>query len=105
MTAIPINVKKNPYYDGVKSLDGEKYRLDFRWNETTEKWYFGIKGLSNNVDIAPCIALLCGKDLLAEHGYLELGQLWVVDGSGANEDPTYDDFGSRWTLEYTPVGG
>jgi len=104
MSAIPINVKTNPYYRGVKSLDGSKYTLRFRWNETTEKWYMEIKGDNNDVHTAG-IALLPGKDLLLQHGYIELGQLWVVDNSGANEDPNYDDFGGRWTLEYTPAAG
>ena len=102
MTAILINVKTLPYYTGLKTLDGNRYRLRISWNLYTEKWYLQIEGLTNDVDIKG-IALLCGKDLLAAHGYRELGELWVIDNSGANEDPDYDNFGSRWTLEYTSI--
>ena len=102
MTAVAINVRQNSYYEGVKSMDGNTYRLTFHWNTETEAWYMSIKGLNNTVEVNG-IALRCGKDLFAKHGYVELGQLWVVDNLGSNEDPNYDDFGSRWTLEYTPV--
>ncbi|MBV6340984.1 phage baseplate plug family protein [Candidatus Magnetobacterium casense] len=100
--SIAINVRVNPYYRGVKALDGNTYTFRFHWNNTLEKWYMDILGISN--DVAVCgIALTCGKDLLASHGYYELGELWVVDNDGANADPNYDDIGSRWTLEYTPA--
>lgn len=96
-----INVAQKAYYTGTKSLDGNTYRLTFRWNTYAEKWYIDIVGLSNTVDIKS-IALLGGKDLLATHGYLELGQLWVVDNAGINGDPNFDEMGERYTLEYTP---
>lgn len=102
MTTIPISIKVNPYYNGTKSLDGNKYKLSIKWNLTTEKWYLNIKGFNNDVEING-IALLPGKDLFAPHGWVELGQLWVIDNSGANEDPNYDEMGSRWTLEYTTI--
>ena len=99
---VPINVKNKPYYFGTKSLDGNQYKLSFHWNLNTSNWYMDIEGLNNTVDIKG-IALLCGKNLFAQIGEYQLGELWVIDNSGANEDPDYDDFGSRWTLEYTPV--
>lgn len=98
---IPIHVKVKPYYRGRKTLDGAEYLFTFRWNIETQKWYMDIKGTSNDVDLKGK-ALLCGKDLLAPHGYHQLGELWVIDNGGVNEDPNYDDFGTRWTLEYTP---
>jgi len=99
---IKIGVKTNPYYEGVKTLDGSLYRLTIRWNPGTEKWYLDLNGLNNDVAING-IALLCGKELLGQYGYYELGQLWVIDNSGLDEDPDYYEFGSRWTLEYTTV--
>jgi hypothetical protein len=102
MSTIKIDVRQNPYYKGTKILDGVPYELRIHWNLTTEKWYLGIKGLTDDSPVEiNGIALLPGKDLFAKHGYEELGQLWVVDNSGANEKPNYDEFGSRWTLEYT----
>ena len=98
---VEIGVQKKPHYTGTRVLDGNNYSLTFRWNTYTSKWYLDIEGLNNTVSVNT-IALVCGKDLLDRYGFYELGQLWVIDNSGANEDPTYDDFGSRWTLEYTP---
>lgn len=97
-----IKVQKNPYYQGTVVLDGQNYTITLRWNTYTSRWYMDLTGLNNSVDIRG-VALVCGKDLLDKHGYIELGQLWVVDNSGANEDPDYDNFGGRWTLEYTPL--
>lgn len=99
---VTINLKKKPYYNGTKTLDGNAYKFRFRWNVRTEKWYMDIEGLTNDVDIKG-VALLGGKNLLAPFGYLELGELWMVDNQNANEDPNYDDIGGRFTLEYTPV--
>ena len=100
MTVI-IDVRANPYYKGTKSLDGNQYSLIFNWNTYTEKWYMQIKGLNNDVDVKG-IAMLTGKDLLFPYGEYELGTLFVIDNQGANEDPNFDDMGSRWTVEYTP---
>ena len=102
MSTININVKVNPYYKGTKALDGNQYALRFHWNNTTEKWYMQIKGLNNDVDIKG-IALLTGKDLLLPYGEYELGNLWVIDNSGSNTDPDYDNMGSQYTVEYTPT--
>lgn len=99
---IPINLRVHPYYRGTKILDGNTYQLEIHWNINTEKWYLDIVGITNSIAIRS-IALLPGKDLLAQHGQYELGQLQVVDNSGANENPDYDGIGKRWTLEYTPL--
>lgn len=100
MSTTTIKVAQLPYYTGRVTLDANDYKLQFSWNLETEKWYLNIEGLNNDVDIKG-IALLTGKNLLASYGELELGELWVIDNQGGNEDPNYDDFGSRWTLEYT----
>jgi hypothetical protein len=62
----------------------------------------GIKGVGNDVDING-IAMLPGKDLLGKHGYYQLGQLWLIDNLGLDENPDYDNVGGRWTLEYIPL--
>lgn len=104
-----INVKRNPYYQAQKSLSGFLYLLTFRWNVdvnvspltdyNTGKWYMDLLGLNNDIDIkGKC--LLPGKELLAKHGYRELGTMWVFDNSDRDENPNFDDFGTRWTLEY-----
>ena len=98
----PINLRVSPYYKGTKVLDGNAYLLSVHWNVNTEKWYLDIEGVTNNIRVKG-IVLLAGKNLLQPHGKYQLGELWIVDNSGANQDPTYDGIGVRWTLEYTPV--
>lgn len=96
-----INIKPIPYYTGTKIIDDNDYQLTIRWNTHTSKWYMDLVGVSNTVDIKN-IALLPGIDLLLKFGYSELGELWMVDNSGANEPPDFDNVGGRFTLEYTP---
>jgi hypothetical protein len=103
MSNVVINVRTLPYYEGTKVLDGNTYKLKFRWNSYKSVWYMDIKGVNNEVD-RKGIAMLPGKDLFEIFGYYQLGQLWVIDGFGAGENPDYDNFGSRWTLEYVPLG-
>ncbi len=102
MSNIEINVKPNPYYVGTKSLDGNQYEFTIHWNTYTENWYLSLIGLNNDVDIRG-MALLPGKDLLAPFGYYELGAMWMLDNSEADESPNFDDMGSQFTLEYVPL--
>lgn len=97
-----IKLYSKPVYDGSKVLDGNPYTLRIWWNTYNSKWYLNLKGISNGVEIIG-IALLCGKDLLKPYGWGQfLGELWLVDNSGQDEDPGFDEMGTRWTLEYTP---
>lgn len=93
---------QNSYFEGTKVLDGNTYRLTFRWNTTSEKWYMDIVGISNSVDIRG-IAVVCGRDLLRQHGYSDLGQIWVIDGQKMDEDPTFESLGARHTIQYYSV--
>lgn len=98
-----IKLYSKAHYVGSKVLDGESYTLTIKWNTYNSKWYLDLVGVSNGVEIRG-IALLCGKDLLKPYGYRNLlGELWLVDNSGRDEDPTFDGMGTRWTLEYTPL--
>lgn len=100
---IQIKLYSKPRYEGPKMLDGAPYVLKIKWNTFNSKWYLDLFGTSNGIEIRG-IALLCGKDLLRPYGYRNLlGELWLVDNSGRDEDPTFADMGSRWTLEYTPL--
>jgi len=103
VSTVIISVRANPYYRGTKALDGNTYTLTVRWNTHTEKWHMDLVGATNDVEIRG-VALVGGKDLLAPYGYRNLGELWMVDNSGADEDPNFTDMGGRFTLEYTPVG-
>ncbi len=104
--AITIKMRANPYYTDSVSLDGAVYKRRIHWNLTTEKWYMDIDGLNNSVSIKG-IAVLPGKNLFDIGGYSgQLGELWLIDSANPDkpENPTYDDMGTRWVLEYTPRG-
>jgi len=94
-----------PYYEGTKSLDGVPYRFRIKWATSSETWYMHMTSLVDSNVTLRGIALLPGKDLFARYGYSHLlGNLWVVDRSGANENPDYYEMGVRWELRYFPRG-
>ena len=104
MANVVINLQPNPYYRGIKSLDGYQYEFSIHWNTTTEKWYLDLKSLDPDIDTdIKSIALLPGRDLLEPFGEYQLGSLYVYDNSTASDDPNFDDIGSRFTLEYVPL--
>lgn len=102
MSNIPFRLLVKPVYNGYKTLDGNAYRFRFRWGTVPQKWHMNIKGLNTDLD-RKGIPLLCGKDLFKPLGRYELGELWMIDNSGADEDPNYEDMGGRFTLEYVPL--
>lgn len=100
---VRIKTLPKPYYQGTKSLDGVPYIFKFYWNTTTEKWYMAMTSSSSGITIRG-VALLVGKELIGRYGYTNLlGELYVIDNSGNDEDPTFEGMGDRWTLEYTPL--
>jgi hypothetical protein len=99
---VKIKLYSRPVYEGTRVLDGASYVLKIKWNTYNSKWYLDLIGASNGVEIRG-IALLGGKDLLKPYGYRNLlGELWIIDNSGRDEDPGFYQMGERWTLEYTP---
>lgn len=96
-----LNMRVLPRYAATTILDGNTYKMRVHWNTYTDKWYLSLTGLNNDI-VIHSTALLPGKNLIPS-GYDELGELWVVDNSGAGENPTYDEMGSRFTVEYTPL--
>ena len=92
-----------PSQRGHKALDGNVYRIWVRWNGTTEKWYIDITQIVNSTVSIKGVALLKGRNLIGGHGYDHiLGELWVEDTAGTNDDPTYEGMGDRWRLRYYP---
>jgi hypothetical protein len=91
-----------PYYEGTVTLDGRVYTIRIKWNITTQKWYMDLINLEYRIYIRS-VALLPGKDLSKPYGYSSLGSLYLIDGSGSKQDPTYEGLGDRWYLEYTSI--
>lgn len=94
---------KVPDQRGYKTLDGNQYDVWVRWNGTTEVWYMDLTQISDSTISIKGMALLPGKELLAPYGYAHiLGELWVEDTAGTEDNPTYDGMGDRWRLRYYP---
>lgn len=98
-----IKLYSKPYYAGAKVLEGIPCQFLIRWNTYTEQWYMDFIAAAAGVTIRG-IALTGGHDLLAPFGYSNIfGSLEIVDNSGRDEPPEFEQMGSRWTLEYTPL--
>ena len=102
---IEFNIRnKVPSQYGSKILDGNKYDVWIRWNGTTEKWYMDMTQVADSAISIKGKALLPGKELLRPHGYAHiLGELWVEDTAGTEDNPTYEGMGDRWRLRYYPL--
>jgi hypothetical protein len=94
-----------PRYRFTINLDGYPYQFRVWWNNTIGAWYMSMLGLDINstVDLKG-VRLAGGTDLLHGYAVLELGQMYVIDSEGYNEDPTFDGLGDRFKLYYVPIG-
>jgi hypothetical protein len=93
-----------PNQRGHKALDGNQYDVWVRWNRTIEAWYMDLTQLSDATISIKGMALLPGKELLSPYGYGHiLGELWVEDTAGSDDDPTYEGMGDRWRVRYYPI--
>lgn len=96
--------ERSPSFTGTKTLDGRQYMIWIRYMKNNGIWYIDITSMSDPSVSIKGKALLPGKDLFRPHGYGNiLGELWVEDTSGANENPTYEGMGDRWRLRYYPL--
>ena len=97
-----IELDVDPFYSFPVNLDGNQYRFRVRWNVTAEAWFLDIEGVSNTVSIHG-IRLVTGVDLLAPYGESELGKLAIIDTSGNNLDPDFDNIGTVYQLWYETI--
>lgn len=90
-----------PFFDMVVPLDGVNYTLQFRWNVRASAWYLDV------LDEPGTTVLLAGLKIVADWPLAAYttarqppGLFVAVDSSGANIDPTLEDFGVRVNLLY-----
>jgi hypothetical protein len=96
-------IPDNPHYEFTCPLDGNSYKFEIRWNETSSAWYMSITGITIDVQIRG-IKLISGVDLLKPFPIPELGMMYIIDSQEQNQDPDYDGLGSRFLLLYEPLG-
>ena len=90
------------------SLSGVEYRLEFLWNDRNGSnnpaaggsWTLSLLDTNDNYLIAG-MRILAGSELLATYATsTPPGRLYVIDQSGQDLDPGFDDLGSRIILVY-----
>jgi hypothetical protein len=95
-------MSSDPYYENIVTLAGNVYKFTYRWIETdTESaWYLDLAGLTNTSFSLNGIKLVGGVDLLEPYGVLDLNELWLVDTSGQNRDPGFENISTEFVLYY-----
>jgi hypothetical protein len=85
-------------------LDNQKVEFVFRWNLTGQYWTFELTGQTLTDEVHGA-AVVSGADLLGPYAIRELGQLYCLDTKDLNEDPDFDNFGTRWVMVYVEKSG
>lgn len=72
--------------------------ISTRYNFNNKVWYLSIEDSGGL--IFQGIAILTGINLLESQAALQerIGQLWIVDRSGARSDPTFEGLGDTYIL-------
>lgn len=102
MSSIVIPVTNDPWGSVTAKLDGVNYTIETHWNTRAAAWFFDVLNEDGDVLKAGIKIVvswpLCGwretdPDMMP-------GVITAIDTSGAQEDPTLDDLGTRVLLVY-----
>lgn len=102
MTLRRIPLQPYPDVTQQTELDGTTYAFRFRWSTRGQCWHMDLRTIEGAV-VALSVRLVSGWSLLRRTTALPLappGQLYMVDLTGADEDPTFAEFGARFGLFY-----
>jgi hypothetical protein len=91
------------YPDTTRQVDlgGTTYSLRVRWNQRAECWHLDLRTIGGE-SIAEGIKLVTGFPLLrrVQHASRPVGELWLLDLRGLDDEPTLDELGTRFKLFY-----
>ncbi len=96
---IPLIPSANNYRLRVP-IGGPVYLFDVRWNSRESAWYFDLSK-ENETPIASSIKMVVGQNISAPRytdAFFKIWMFTVIDTSGKNLDPAYDDLGARVQL-------
>ena len=96
---IIVPVVSNPFYGFDTELEGVVVSFSIHWNYFAKKWVADISSDEIALDIED-LFLVGGIDLFSSYAIRELGQLFLVDLEGLDEDPTFEGLGDRFILLY-----
>lgn len=92
-----------PDYTQQTELDGITYAFRFRWSTRGQCWHMDLRTLEG-APVAISVRLVSGWSLLRRVGpaapYAPGGRLYMFDLTGADADPTFAEFGTRFGLFY-----
>lgn len=101
MALLRIPTEPYPNTTMQSDLDGTTYSFRFRWSERASCWHMDMWTL-DGVPVVLSARLVTGFPLL-RRVVRELrppGELIVLDLTGPGEEPTLEEFGSRFALFY-----
>lgn len=82
-------------------LDGTTYNFRFRWSERGGCWHMDMHTLDDEVVVLSA-RLVTGWPLLrrVQRPTRPPGELYMRDLTGKGEEPTFEEFGTRFVLYY-----
>lgn len=104
MSSVVIPTFSAPFYEQTTRLEGREYRLQFRYSQSTDRWWLNIL----EEDLTPLvqgIKLVTGADLFRPYSYnpaMPPGKLLVFPQGADDSPPGLNDLaeGGRCMLIY-----
>jgi hypothetical protein len=98
----------DPYPDTTQQcdLDGVTYAFRFRWSTRGACWHMDLHTV-DNTPIVTSVRLVSGWPLLrrVRSSLRPPGELFMIDTTGQDQDPTLEEFGTRYGLFYLEASG
>lgn len=101
-----IPTRPYPLTTQTAELDGTTYAFRFRWSQRGECWHMDMRTLDDE-PVVLSARLVTGFPLLrrVQNVTRPPGDLFVWDMTGVGEEPTLEEFGTRYQLFYVDAKG
>lgn len=102
MNILPF-IPSDPHYFFETTLNDVPYTFDVRWNDRDRAWYFDMFD-KDDFPIVRGVKIVLGTYLgrRSPHEFFATNALVPVDMSSLNQDPGFDDLGTRvLVIHYT----
>lgn len=94
-----IQLKQNPFYSFDIDLELDTFNFTIKWNMADSAWYLDIFGITCEIDIKG-IKMAPGVNLLEPFAISQLCKLYIVDATGKNREPDFDNINIDYRLIY-----
>lgn len=100
-STVPCSPAGSARFTQVTSLDGRDFQLAFAWSQRRGAWTLDVADVNG-------AAIRAGAALVTEYPLVRAatdarwtgGELLLLDTTGADGDPGFDDLGTRFELVY-----